>query len=242
MTDRWLRVLRPVARPRLRLVCLPHAGGTASFFQPWAELMPPDVELLAVRYPGRHDRYGDPFAESMEQLADPVAAALEPLLDRPIALFGHSMGATVGYEVAVRLEAAGRPPVRLFVSSRRAPHLPFEENLADLPDDDLVAEVRKLGGVDDGLLDLPEMRAIALPSLRADYRLVTAYCPAEPVKTSVPVVAYTGLADPGCTLDEARAWAELSLGGFELRVFPGDHFYLVPERETLLAHLFSRLR
>lgn len=240
--DRWLRAYRPLTNPRLRLVCLPHAGGTANFFHPWAERVPPGVELLAVRYPGRQDRLDEPCVDRMDTLADAVTAALEPLLDRPLALFGHSMGAAVGYEVAVRLEQRhGAPPTRVFVSGREAPHLMRVPDLGRLGDDELIDEIRGLGDIDQGLLDDLDIRELILPSLRADYRLIGGYRPADPVKLSSPIVGYAGISDPGCAVESVRAWSELTTCGFDLRIFPGDHFYLVPGRVELLADLFRRL-
>lgn len=240
----WLRTYRAVPEPRHRLVCLPHAGGTAAFFHPWTELVPLGVELLAVRYPGRLDRLSEPFIEDMDELADAVADALVPLLDRPISLFGHSMGSSVAYEVALRLETRhGFTPSRVFVSGRLAPHVSQhdDEDFDHSTDDELVVAVRKLGNGDGGAFDIPELREFILPALRADYRLINTYRPTEPVKITAPMVGYAGLSDSGCPIDGMKAWSELTLGGFELRVFPGDHFFLVPEREALLADLGPRL-
>lgn len=240
--DRWLRGFRVLPAPRMRLVCLPHAGGAATFFQPWAAMMPPGVELYAVRYPGRQDRLDEPLLDDMAELADSVAAALAVLLDRPLALFGHSMGASVAYEVAVRLESRyGFTPARLLVSGRQAPHLAETEDYESSTDDELVAEIRALGNIDRGMLDLPEVRELILPALRADFRLLSAYRPAQPSKVETGIVAYTGLSDPGCPIVGARAWSELALGGFDLKVFPGGHFYLAEQRAALVADVVSRL-
>lgn len=238
----WLRAYRTAPHARCRLVCLPHAGGAATFFKPWAERLPAGIDLFAVRYPGRQDRMAEPFAERMADLADGITADLLPLLDRPLALFGHSMGASVAYEVGVRLESRhGFVPRRLFVSGRQAPHIATTEDYEGYDDEELVEAVRALGDADGGALDLPGIRELVLPALRADFRLLRGYRPADPAKVAAPITAYAGLSDPGCPVPGARAWSELTLGGFALRVFPGDHFYLVPEQAALVADVGSRL-
>jgi len=161
---RWLRCYAPRPSARLRLVCFPHAGGSASFYWPWVHRVPDHVELLSVQYPGRATRIDEPLLDDMHRLADAVALAVTPLLDRPLALFGHSMGALVAYEVTLRIST----PVLLFASARPAPvHArPGSKHLAD--DEALWAEVRRLGGVDELIVAQPEMRTLALPVLRND--------------------------------------------------------------------------
>lgn len=144
--DRWFRVHRSRApRPARRLLCFPHAGGTAQLFHGWPAHLPDDVELLAVRYPGRRDRLREPCITDMTTLADAVTEALAPLTDLPLTLFGHSMGSAVAYEVAVRLDARGRHPERLLVSGRAAPHRARPAPVPDGDDDALLATVRGLG-------------------------------------------------------------------------------------------------
>jgi pyochelin biosynthetic protein PchC len=157
----------------LRLVCLPHAGGNASFFRTWAEQLPSTFELLAVRYPDREDRLLEPEAERLDELADRIAGALVPYVDVPVALFGHSMGAAVAYEVAVRLEERqGVSPVHLFVSGKQAPNLPDRRPVPDRSEQGLINEVRILGGFGMSAMDNPGTRELAVSALRADYALL----------------------------------------------------------------------
>jgi surfactin synthase thioesterase subunit len=240
--SRWFRRHPAATGPRLRLVCLPHAGGAASFFHSWGGALGPDVEVLTARYPGRQDRIADPFLDDMGSLADAVSAALPPYLDRPLALFGHSMGASLAYEVALRLrERHGVRPVCLFVSAREAPHqvTPKDVHLRD--DERLIAEVCRLGGADAALLEDPGLRELVLPAIRSDFKVAGTYRAPAPVPAGCPVVAYGGDRDPDVGLAELERWSEVATGGFSVRVFPGGHFYLDPERDALLGDLADRI-
>lgn len=241
--ERWYRIYRPVATARLRLICLPHAGGGASFFRDWPDLLPADVELLAVRYPGREDRFAEPCVDDMDTLADLITAAVAPLFTAPVAMFGHSMGASVAYEVARRLHTRhGVDPTVLLLSSREAPHVVWSRGLHTGTDAQLLDGVRALGEVDPEAWEHPELRELMLPVLRADYRLIERYRLAEPVVLPTPIVAYVAVSDTGCAVDGAREWSQYTSISFQTRLFPGDHFYLVPQRAALLADVVTRLR
>ncbi|GAB2971375.1 alpha/beta fold hydrolase [Streptomyces pseudoechinosporeus] len=233
----WLR--RPLPRPaaRLSLVCFPHAGGSAAFYSAWARLLPPHVELVAVQYPGRQDRLAEPAAEDMDELAGAVAEALRAdRTDRELVLFGHSMGASVAWEVALRLEAGpGRAPRHLFVSGRPGPRRqrPGEVHLRD--DDGLAAELRRLGGTHADLLDDPEIRALLLPAVRADYRLIETYRPDTAARVRCPLSALTGDRDEEASEVDAAVWSAATEAGFSSRVLPGGHFYLVAQAQQVVT-------
>lgn len=238
----WLRRLRPAAAPWVRLVCFPHAGGSASFFRPWRAALPADVELHAVQYPGRLDRIADPCVDDMDELADAVARAVTPLLDHPVALFGHSLGGSVAYEVARRLPAlAGRGPARLFVSGRPAPDRQRCSRTYLADDDVLWDELRRLGGASPEVIESPELREAFLPALRNDYRLGETYRARPGPPLSCPVSAVLGDRDTEVDPDEAGAWAGFTGAGFTLRVYPGGHFYLSPPRADLIDEIVRRL-
>ncbi|MEU7717518.1 thioesterase II family protein [Streptomyces tibetensis] len=239
-TGRWLRSLNRCPEPRVRVVCFPHAGGAASYFVPWVKAVPGDAELFAVRYPGREDRLADPFAESMEQLAEEITHASAPLFDRPVVFFGHSMGASVAYEVAARLAVRGRPPSLLGVSARHGPGSAHRARaVAHLDDDGLMAEVSALGGTPAQALAHRELRSLVLPAVRADYRLLDTYEP-RVVTLPCPVAAYCGTEDRDVPEPAVGAWQAVTASGFALRAFPGGHFYLADHTRDLVADLLDR--
>ena len=240
---RWIRRYHPASDAGVTLVCLPHAGGSASFFHPVSAALAGSVDVVAVQYPGRQDRHDEPQVAGIADLAAAVADQVATLGPRPVALFGHSMGAVVGYEAAVLLERAGHPPVHLFASGRRAPSRGRPEAVHRLSDDGLVAHVQQLDadtGVAAALAD-PDVRAMALPALRADYRAVETYPVTQGPPLRCPITVFTGRDDPVVSAAEAAAWDGHTLGGFACLTFPGHHFFLVAQRAAILAEIQHRL-
>jgi pyochelin biosynthesis protein PchC len=223
----WIRRFNPVPDAGVRLVCFPHAGGSASGYFGMAKSFASDVEVLAVQYPGRQDRRRENCVESIPEMAERALAALTGWMDRPTAFFGHSMGAVVAFEVARLMQTrSGDTPAHLFVSGRRAPSR-FREGKIHLYDDvALTEELRRAGGTDARFLNDPELRDSILPVVRSDYGAVERYRYAAGSPLSCPITALVGDSDSQTTIDEASAWSEQSTGEFRLRVFTGGHFYL----------------
>lgn len=237
----WVRRFHPAPAAAARLVCFPHAGGAASYFHPVSAALAPSVEVLAVQYPGRQDRHAEAPVDDLFVLADRLADVLAPEIGGPVAFFGHSMGASLAFEVARRLEPRGTKLLTLFVSGRRAPTTHRDERIHEKGDDGLLAEVKRLGGTESAVLDDEDIRNLVLPALRSDYKAAELYHYRPGPDVGCPIVALIGDRDPKVTEAEARQWAERTSGSFELKTYPGGHFYLNDHAAAVIRLIAGRL-
>ncbi|MFJ6793263.1 thioesterase II family protein [Streptomyces sp. NPDC091268] len=238
----WLRTPAPRRRPGLRLLCFPHEGGSAEFFDPWLEHLPEGAELTAVQYPGRGERADEPVPGHVEELARPVAEALAGRGGPPPVLFGHGMGAVVAFETARLLTVShDAGPAALFVSAHPAP-TDVRPHEGRYQDDDPVARLHRLSSGDRGAgpgpggpLPPPVPPATVYADLRtaARYR----YRPGPPLEC--PVTALVGIHDTRVTARRAEGWRSCTTGRFTLRAMRGGPFYLVERRAALVAFLLT---
>lgn len=240
---RWVQMFQETPGARLLLLCFTYAGGPTRLYRDWGAELGPEVDVGAVVLPGKERRFDEAPYSRMDALVPALTEGLLAALDRPFALFGHSMGALVAYELATRLRDLGhRGPARLFVSGRPAPeHVSPLPPLHELPDDRFIAEVqRRYGGIPPQVLRERELVALMIPALRADLTLVETYVDRPRAPLGCPIDALTGAADPLATAAQMACWARRSSAGFTQRVFPGDHFF-VQGAPGLLAHLRARI-
>lgn len=225
--DLLVRRFTPSASAEVGLVCFPHAGGSASYFYPLSRELAPRAEVLALQYPGRQDRIMEPCITSLPLLAEHVASELRFWRHRPLAFFGHSMGAIVAFEVARILERVpGTGPVRIFASGYPAPGRLLGGTVHRQDDTALAAELRAAGGTESQLLDDPDLLAGLLPPMRGDYTAIEKHASSPEPPVACPVTVLVGDQDPYTTIDDAQAWRQATRGDFELHSYPGGHFYL----------------
>jgi medium-chain acyl-[acyl-carrier-protein] hydrolase len=241
MNNTAIQITAPSSHARVRLFCLPHAGAGASVYQSWGRQLPNDIEVCAVQPPGRESRFNEPLSRDMASLAGSVANSMLPYLDRPAALFGHSMGALLAFAVLRHLQAShGIAPVHLFVSSHRAPHLPSRRQpLHRLSDAELLGELRVMNGARGKHLEDEELTKLMLPIVRADLELCETYRHGSPNPVDVPITAIGGTRDPLVSVEELAAWREHTRARFHVQVLSGDHFYARSNPGALLS-LLSR--
>ncbi|MEO1366810.1 MAG: alpha/beta fold hydrolase [Acidobacteriota bacterium] len=221
--QRW----RPQNQARARLVCFSYAGGGTAVFRQWPAALAPEVEVVAVRAPGRENRMREQPHRRIEPLVDEVVTALRDLGDGPTALFGHSLGASVAFEVAHALTAQGRAPALVALSGRRPPHLPPDRPpVGHLDDAGLLDYLRSLGGTPEEVLEHPELVQMLLPVFRADMQMLESYVAPERRPLTCPVVVYGGIDDPLAGRDDLRQWGRHVESDLPLELFPGGHFFL----------------
>jgi medium-chain acyl-[acyl-carrier-protein] hydrolase len=212
---------------RSKLFCIPHAGGTAGMFRGWRKALPAHVELCAVQLPGRLSHLNAPAFTRMEPLADSLAEVILADTDGlPFALFGHCTGALLAYEVGQRLEARHRGPTQLFVACARPPHLVERDPpVSHLPEADLVAALRVMGGTPPELLASPPMLRVMLPAVRADFAVSESYCFAPRPALDCDALVFGATAD-GVSRCDLESWATLFRGRTTVLLCAGGHFLL----------------
>jgi medium-chain acyl-[acyl-carrier-protein] hydrolase len=222
---------------QLRLLCLPYAGAGASRYFRWAACFPREIEVCPVLLPGRESRIcEDPFT-CMDDLVPALLDALAPELHCPFAIFGHSMGALIGFELARRLRRElGASPVRLFASGHRAPQLKMSGPIYHtLPADEFAVRLRQLQDTGEQIVLNQEYMDLMLPTLRADFKLCETYEYGAEAALDCPILAFGGLRDRRVREPDLAAWAAQTSGAFSLRMFPGGHLFL-NECEAEVVH------
>lgn len=239
----WISFPAPRPKAHTRLFCLPYGGGGAAAYFPWLKYLPEQIELCPIRLPGRESRLREPALSCLEILVDQIVLAIEPYLDKPFAIFGHSMGALIGFELLDRLEKLASPlRSLLFASSRRAPHLPEPDPpIHNLPDPVFIREIQnRYNGIPEAILHDRSLMELFLPTLRADIQLIETYTYTGN-KLSSPIISMGGMQDRRVSPADLQAWQIVTGGDFQMQLFQGDHFYLQSKPEQMAQVILSGL-
>lgn len=237
----------PDPRARLRLLCFPYAGGTASLFYSWQAHFPVDIQICPVELPGRAGRIDDPMPGSVAELVGRFLQEARPYLDRPFSMFGHSLGALIAFELARVMKSRGMlSPVRLFASACQAPQVfRSQRQMHHLADSEFIQAMGDLDGTPDEILKHQELLSVLLPMLRADFRLADTYSYIAGEPLSCAITAVGGSEDGSISRGDLVAWHSQTTGPFNLWIVRGAHFFLRFQGNKLakmIANLLSEPR
>lgn len=235
--DVWVKI--PKTRPdaRIRLFCFPYGGGGPGVFRSWPQILPEWIEVCAIHLPGRETRLPEPAFRRLDVLVEAAQIALRPWFDRPFALFGHSMGALVAFELARGLRATPQPltPVHLFVSAMSAPQQARTwEPVHHLPDAEFVERIRGLAGTPEQVLAHPELMRLLTPTLRADFEVCETYQYQAQAPLACPITAFAGTDDAEVPVAGVEAWRAQTTAHSSVHIVSGGHFFLQSEATAVL--------
>ena len=242
--DRWYVCPQPNPTAAIRLFFFPYAGGGPTAFTGWLDQIPDTLEAWFTHYPGRGSRYKESPISNFDTLLDNLAQSIRPLIDRPFAFFGSSMGALVAFELSRRLRLENLRPLQiLFVAACGAPQIPDPNPLMhDLPDPEFLNALQELNGTPPEISQFPELMQLLTPMLRAD---VTAfetyrYKPDErPLGCSI--FAFGGIADSRVSRERLEGWAAQTNSRFETIFFPGDHFFVNTAKNSVMGRVTEEI-
>jgi thioesterase len=235
--------LRTYTCPRhapVRVVILPHAGGSASYFRNWGPVADNlGVELCAVQYPGHEELFTATRASSLDELAKALVTVIGDQAERTV-LFGHSMGGLLAHRVTQFLVAEDNPPQALHVSATRAPDQPVAAPRHILDDRALVSSIGEMSPGEENPLENEDLAAVLLDQVRSEMRLAETHrC--EPTPLPLPITLHLATEDPDFTLADVSAWDRFTTRGTHLITHPGHHFYLSTQQATVLRAVMENL-
>ena len=238
--------IRPkkVDSPRARIITFPYAGAGAVAYHSWASLLPENIELISIQYPGRGGLFDVSPRTSIEDLSAESYETVVSFADDPYIIFGHSMGALVAYQTILSLRRDCQSlPKSFFVSACESPlsNSGLTRNLHKLPDDEFLDGIMSYGGMPEEIMQSTDMLSYVLPLLRADMTaLETWRCPKEP-SLNIPIVALGGNNDRLVDKIQLKRWSEFTNSKFTQRILPGDHFFIQNQLPDILDIVVSEL-
>lgn len=238
-SSKWFLVSRPKKEAEYRLFCFPYAGGSATVYNAWNDLLPDHVELVAIQPPGRANRWNEKLHTSVKEMVDDLISAIPAWLDRPYMIYGHSLGSAVAFETLHALEQRKlRLPLRFFAGARRAPHCPPRiPPIHDYPLEEFKSEVKKLNGTPDSILENPDIMEIFVPVLRTDLKAAYAYHRAPSSKINCEVSIFGGAGDDKVVQEDLIGWQEHFSTTMDMHIFDGGHFFLEDNKKMVVERI-----
>jgi surfactin synthase thioesterase subunit len=231
----WFDRLPAASDCKARLICFHHAGAGATTFYPWRKFLDPMVELVAIQLPGREARLNEPLISNMETVIKQLFPHFTSLIDKPYILFGHSLGALIAYEIAIKLQNSTYPkPMHLVVSGCRAPDEPLDQKVHLCSDAELIAKLVEFNGTPNEIMDDLSTLEFVLPIMRADFAISETYRHINREILNCDVTALGGIDDETVSVDKLGNWKKHTMGQFRLYRYPGDHFFIRKSQSKII--------
>lgn len=235
------RIKGNISKEKITLFCLPFAGGGASAYNQWAKKMQGKVTVCPVQLPGREEQIMEKPYIDMSVMLDDLEEAVRKVVYGPYALWGHSMGGKIAYELEKRLEAAGYTAKCLFISGSRVPSIPEPNPIYHLPDEEFKRELGRFEGTPKEILENQELLDFFLPMLRADFTMDETYYDKAGIVLHTPIAAFGGEKDGEADESAILEWGKYTDNDFNYRIFPGGHFYLRDCEDEVISEVMRLL-
>jgi medium-chain acyl-[acyl-carrier-protein] hydrolase len=231
---------------RIKLFCFPYAGGAAASYSSWKQLLNPDIEMRAIELAARGRRMREPNYNSIDDAVDDVFNIInDELHQAPYALFGHSMGSMIAFELAYKIQRNNLPePIHIIFSGRAAPQVSREKKrkLHHLPEKEFREQMFEMGGTPKEFFEHPELMDLFLPLLKGDFRLTETYIhPKKNGPLDCDITVLSGRQDEDSE-EEVEAWGVHTKGNCDIHFFDGGHFFIHDEPERVLNIINDAIR
>ncbi len=238
--NKWIRIFHPKPLAKFRLLCIPHAGGSASSYQKLSKMIGDDIEVLSIQLPGREDRFKEENIDEMSTLVSCVFKSIKPYLDKPFAIFGHSMGAYIGYELTKLIFRVNKvSPLILYVSAASSPNTPKTKKMHNLSDELLLKELKIFNRTPDSLLHDEKGISYFLSYIRSDFKIVDYYSCHDYKSINCPISVFVGNSD--FYVYNYSNWSNYTHKDTCIYSFNGDHFYLQEEENVkMIIEIINR--
>lgn len=223
---------------RIRLFCLPYAGGSAMLYTRWKKFLHDSIELYPVELAGRGSRSKEPFYNSVNDAVDDIYNSIEETLDdTEFAFFGHSMGCVLVYELMYRIkELKNRIPIHAFFSGRYPPHIKrLDKIFHKMPKEEFIDEIYKIGGMQKEFFEHKELLDIFVPIIKADYKIIEEYNHVPKLeKFNIDITVFNGAQDKDVTPDDLKEWHSITNKACDVIEFEGGHFFILSKHEEIV--------
>lgn len=241
--SKWVDYYTEKKETAYRIFCLPFAGGAASKYSLWKKYMPNDIEIVPIQIPGRESRIKEPLEKDLVCLGDKIAEVIRDFESdgKPFAIFGHSMGGILGFEVTKKLEEQECFPQICFISSIDCISLKNTPSIDALDDQQMLAFISQYGAAEDltELQKYPKFFQIFMRIIRGDFIMLQNYTINKKIKISTPIYAFYSDEDTVVNKKSMTEWKKMTKNSFGCRCFSGNHFYLFDKSKIVIDEIIS---